>query len=156
MEPKLIILNEIKIVGTSVRTTNQAEADPSTTKIQGNWERFFANNIAEKIPNKQSRGLLGIYTDYESDHHGAYTHLVAVAVHQVEETPEGLVSLTVPAGRYFVFTAEGELPKAVVDTWSIIWDYFSEDSDYKRSYTVDFEEYDLENPNKVDIYIAIG
>jgi predicted transcriptional regulator YdeE len=154
MEPKLTTTKEIKLIGVEVRTTNKQEMDPASAKIPGLWGRFFQEQIAEKIPNKKSGGvLLGVYTKYESDYTGPYSLLVGTEVNILDAIPEGMTGLTIPAGKYLVFAAEGPMPKALVDSWTHIWSYFAETSSYQRAYTTDYEMH--YSNDKADIYIAI-
>ena len=52
------------------------------------------------------------------------------------------------------FSAQGELPNAIIELWGHIWEYFSnEDTHYQRAYTADFEHF--KSPSSFDIYIAV-
>jgi len=55
--------------------------------------------------------------------------------------------------KYLVFTKQGELPEVCTELWEEIWDYFANNSEYERAYTIDFEKYSKEN--LIDIYISI-
>ena len=154
MEPTLATREEIKLVGIAVRTTNQQEMNPATAKIGGLWERYFQELIANKISNNTSfESTLAAYTKYESDYNGAYDLIVGREVNSLSSIPAGMTGVTIPAGRYLRFTATGSMPKALIDTWTYIWKYFSKSSQYQRAYTTDYEVH--ESNNKVDIYIAI-
>ena len=155
MEPKLLTRPEMKFIGIEVRTTNQKEMDPSTAKIPGLWGRFFQEKIAEKIPDKKRDGpLFGIYTKYESDHTGPYSLIIGVEVNDPEPTPVGMTGLKIPPGQFMVFTAQGPMPNALIDTWIYIWDYFSKETHHKRLYTADYEVHS--GNDDVDIYIAVN
>ena len=154
MEPRLTTTKEIKLIGVEVRTTNKQEMDPATGKIPGLWGRFFQEQIAEKIPNKKPGGvLLGVYTKYESDYTSPYSLIVGAEVNSLDAVPEGLTGLTIPAGKYLVFVAEGPMPRALIETWTHIWSYFSDTSSYQRAYTTDYEVH--QSNDKADICIAI-
>ena len=57
-----------------VRTTNEAESDPTTAQIGAHWQRFYGSALADRIPNRTDEAVLyGVYTGYESDHRGAYS-----------------------------------------------------------------------------------
>lgn len=153
-EPKLTTRDVFTATGIEVRTDNAREMNPATGQIAGLWQRFFQENIPGNIPGKQPAGVpLGIYTDYESDHTGRYTLIAGVAVTQAGSTPQGMRSVTIPAGKYLVFTATGPMPQAVFEIWGQIWKYFSAESKYQRAYSTDFEEY--HGGDKVEIYIAV-
>ncbi len=96
---------------------------------------------------------LGVYTGYESDHTGQYELTVGMAVDASTQVPDGLVRVSIPAGRYLLFDAEGDMPGAVINTWQEIWRYFSKPSDHVRAYTTDFELH--RGPKAVGIYIAV-
>ncbi|WP_319801749.1 GyrI-like domain-containing protein [Clostridium beijerinckii] len=57
-----------------------------------------------------------------------------------------------PSGKYAKFSIKGHMEKAVVETWSKIWQM-----DLDRRYEADFEKYlnsDFDNA-KIDIYISL-
>jgi predicted transcriptional regulator YdeE len=58
--------------------------------------------------------------------------------------------VSVPRGRYALFTATGEMPRALIETWGKVWA-----SPVKRAYTTDFEVHDPAKPGQVDIHIAL-
>lgn len=154
MESNFVQLNEIHAVGIGARTTNEQEFDRNSAKIPGLWNNFLAEGMAEKIPNKEEPArLMGIYTNYESDHTGEYELILASAVTSLEDIPEGMAGVTIPAGGYLVFQARGQMPNAVIQAWQYIWDYFPGDSDYERVYTADFELY--KGDSEADIHIAV-
>ena len=51
----------MKIVGISVRTTNQN--GQAMQDIGNLWQRFFSEQLLTKIPNKVSDAIYNIYTD---------------------------------------------------------------------------------------------
>jgi len=59
-----------------------------------------------------------------------------------------------PEANYLVFTQQGEMPQAVIDAWMEVWDFFASDqTEYQRTYTVDFEFYS--GPEQVELHIAV-
>jgi predicted transcriptional regulator YdeE len=153
-EPILTTHSAFNAVGIEVRTDNTLEMDPSKAKIPGLWGKFFQEGTPEKIPSKKPRSIpLGIYTDYETDHQGPYSLVAGVETTDLKSIPNGMRGLAIPGGKYLVFTATGQMPKALIETWMYIWSYFSKNSNYKRTYTTDFERY--ESSEKVEIYIAV-
>jgi predicted transcriptional regulator YdeE len=143
-----------KIIGISVRTTNKD--NQSAHDIGALWEKFFSQNIFEKIPNKLSTEIFSIYTEYESDFTGAYTTFLGVPVTSLDCVPEGLEGRGFPEAHFQKFTAQGDMPEAVLKTWISIW---SDDKNLKRAYTHDVEVYGEKSrqgpSSEVDIYIAI-
>jgi predicted transcriptional regulator YdeE len=141
-------------VGIDVTTSNAAERDPTTAKIPALWARYYGEGVLSRIPRKKSPVWpVGVYTDYESDHHGRYRLLAGAAVEGMELVADGFGQATLAAGRYLVFSGEGEMPGVVIQTWMSVLEYFSKPSDHVRAYTADWELY--RGPNAVDIHIAV-
>jgi predicted transcriptional regulator YdeE len=134
MDSETVTLEEFKVAGISVRTTNQN--GQSKKDISTLWSRFMSENIAGKIPGKVNRNLYCIYTDYESDFMGAYTTILGFEVTSVENLPEELIVRTIPASAYRPFISIGKLPDSVLNTWKYIWE-----SGIKRKYSADFDIY---------------
>jgi predicted transcriptional regulator YdeE len=129
------------------------EAEPATGKIGGLWARFYRDGIPSKIPHKRDPQVpVSVYTGYQSDHTGQYELTVGMAVDASAHTPEGLVRVSIPAGSYLLFEAEGGMPQVVIDTWKEIWNYFPTPG-HVRAYATDFEVHS--GPKTVGIYISV-
>ena len=146
--------NGFKLIGISVRTTNQ------NNKVQEDlgklWGQFSSENINEEIPNKISNEILAIYTDYQSNDTEDYTTIIGVPVSTLTEIPNGMIGQEFQPENFKKFIAKGEIPKAVDDTWINIWE---QDKNLNRKYTYDFELYGA-NCNKgtdseVEIFVAL-
>jgi predicted transcriptional regulator YdeE len=148
-----IQLDAFKIVGISVRTTN--ENGQSMTDMGQLWTKFYADNILPKIPDRINDDIYSIYTDYQSDYRGAYTAIIGCKVKSLDNIPNGLIGKEFPKGNYWKFIGKGEMPNAVIDKWKEIW---GDEKNLNRKYTIDFEVYGekSQDPNnaEVDIYIA--
>ena len=149
----MVTRDGFSIIGISVRTTNKD--NKAAEDIGKLWEQFFADNLSEKIPNKLSSDIYSIYTDYKSNYTEEYTTILGIPVSSLENIPEGLEGRQFEEGGFEVFTAKGQMPKAVADTWIDIWD---RDAELQRKYTYDFEVYDEKSQNgdesEVKIFIA--
>lgn len=135
-----------------MRTSNAAEMNPATAQIKKHWERFFDEGHHERIP-KASDKLLGVYTNYASDHNGEYTLLPAFEATSVEDVPDGLEVVEIPSQDYLVFRAEGEMPMIVFEAWGAVMAHMQDEDEYERAYTTDFELYPSET--EVEIHIAV-
>lgn len=156
MQHQLVKKDETQVVGIQVRTSNQMEMDQTTARIPGLWQKFLRERLMDKMPNRtDTQYIYGVYSDYESEHDAFYSLLVGVEVDTLDNVPDGMIALTIPAAKYSVFTARGRMPDALIETWGHIWQYFSEISEYTRSYTTDFELHDKNKRDQVDIYIAL-
>src|SRR5437763_11061245 len=101
------------VAGIEVRTTNANEATGSGI-IPKQWQKFFQNRIADKIPNKVDGTIYAVYTDYASDRNGEYSFLIGVRVPTNAKAPDGMVLRKIPAGEYAVITSDkGPVSKVV-------------------------------------------
>lgn len=143
-----------KIIGISSWTTN---ADGQAVIDLGKlWNRFRAENILSLIPNRLSNDVYMIYTDYMTNHQGAYTAIIGCKVSSLINIPPGLMGREFNGGQYRKFVAKGKMPHVVIRQWQEIW---NEDKKLGRKYTADFEVYsrksrDPENA-EIEIFIAI-
>ena len=147
------IMDEIKLAGVSVRTSNENEGNPELAKINPTLQKFFAeqsNIIHRKSPDK----VFVTYTNYETDEHGEYTCFIGEEVTSFDD--QTLETMVIPAQNYEKFTtARGKLPNVVIDTWQKIWQMTQDD--LPRKYLADFEVYDNQNPDDavVDVYVGV-
>ncbi|MCH9812042.1 GyrI-like domain-containing protein [bacterium] len=145
-------MEEIKIVGIKVKTTNQ-NGQSYTKDIPSLWGEFYKNQISDKIANKKSSSVYCVYTEYESDYMAPYSVVIGHRVEDFSNVPEGLSAITIPAGNYQKFTSKGNIKECIYQTWQKIWN-----SDIQRAYTADYELYGekAQNPEdaEVDIFVA--
>lgn len=154
MTPKIVHHPGSTAVGIDVRTRNADEVDPAKARIGALWQRFFREGIAARIASDaRPPAIVGVYSDYESDHTGAYSLLVGGLTDETDRAPAGMKRIAIPAGRYMVFEARGAMPQALIETWGRIWKHFDESPAARRAYTVDFELYRADG--SADVHIAI-
>src|SRR5262249_25635844 len=151
--PELRTRDEFAVIGIAARTSNSAEMSGAEAKIPGLWNDYYASGVADRIPNRvEDQSTLAVYTDYETDHNGPYSLVLGQQVSSLEEVPDGMVGLEIPAGRYLGFPAEGPVPESIIAAWRDIWSYFQDSREFARAYTNDFEIY---KNNTTEIFIAI-
>ena len=142
------------VAGLEVRTSNALEADPKTARIPELWQRFGSADFYAKVPRKLAKEKpFAVYYNYDSDASSMYSVAVGYQVPGLNDVAEGLVGLNVPAGKYLMFTADGNPALAVPAAWQTIWDYFKQPGAPKRAYSFDYEVY--ESPIRVSIFIAV-
>ncbi|TBR41384.1 AraC family transcriptional regulator [Marinomonas agarivorans] len=147
---KKVTLGETHIQGLSIRTNNATEMQPELGKIGGLYHTFGLQVVVDY---DAGANLYGVYYQYDSDHNGDFSVLVGSTPDKLTTTAR-LESVTLQAGEYLVFSGKGSMPQAVIDLWGAIWAYFSDnETEYKRTYTTDFERYI--GVDAVEIYIAI-
>jgi len=153
---------EISLIGISVRTSYQQELDKMTGNIFPCVQRYFHEELFEKIPNRANPGkTFCAYTDYESDYKGEYTYFIGEEVSLVSsQVPEGFEVLIIPDQNYTKFTtAPAPMPEVVINAWKAIWNMSPDELGGKRRYHTDFEIYDeraTDHQNIImDLFIGI-
>jgi predicted transcriptional regulator YdeE len=160
MEPRVVEQPEFSVIGIQVRTSNAKEVTGGGA-IPKQWERFFKEGIADKIPNKVDSTIYAVYTNYASDYNGEYDFIIGMKVSSVSVVPPGMVARKVPKGRYAIVTsAKGPVAQVVPQAWQQV--YSLEDNKQlggARAYKADFEVYDERSQNpqdsQVDLYIGL-
>ncbi|MEN6671101.1 GyrI-like domain-containing protein [Psychrobacter sp. B38] len=153
--------------GISVRTTNNAEISHETAKLGRLWQKFYQNH-AGQLP--EGEDIYGVYHNYESDDLvGAFDVVAGWQINHEQDETElassdaalntgNVVEVTIPAGKYLVFSENGNMPNTVMNAWEKAWEYFNApDCEHTRTFEVDFERYidgNLEY-GQVDLYIGI-
>lgn len=146
-------IQKFEVIGISIRTTN--ENGQSSKDIPALWNKFIAEGIVEKIPNKIDRSVYCIYTDYEKDHTKPYTTILGCKVSTLHTIPNGMVGKHFDEANYSKHIAKGNILQGIVfGEWTKIWN-----SDLQRAFTADFEIYgeQAQNPENaaVDIFVAV-
>lgn len=145
-----------KIVGIKTATSKANESHADTAKIPALWQTFFSEDIEQQIPQALEHGtIFGVYTGYDADHRGNYHVIVGHEVVTMDNIPDNLEIIDIPAGRYLVFSQRGEVPAIIYSMWEYIWNYFSNEGQHQRLFSTDFELYHKDDTSRVDIYIAI-
>lgn len=153
--------------GISIRTTNIAEISHETAKLGRLWQKFYQDQAGLLIDNAD---IYGIYHNYESDDEiGAFDVVAGWELGSQEGESEETgteatayngtkVAVTIPAGKYLLFSEEGYMPNTVMNAWEKVSEYFNSSScEHIRSFNVDFERYidgNLEY-GQVDLYIGV-
>lgn len=142
------------LTGPCIRTRNQDEMTPGSGKIPGLWASFYKDILPHVKP---GAAVYGIYSNYESDHNGAFDLSAAVACEHLANPSKDCVNSLIQAGSYLKFSpqTQSEDPvKEVIALWQEVWAYFEDEaSEYKRAYSTDFELYHPDQ--KVELFIAI-
>src|SRR5687768_11817756 len=107
MTPEIVDLHQARLItGLAVRTSNERERDPDKGELPRLWARFMA---ADQEKHGGSRAITSVYTEYESDLHGAYTVILG---REGPPSAAGDRTVRISEGRYAVFTSTGEMPIA--------------------------------------------
>jgi len=160
MEPRVVEQQEFSVIGIQVRTSNDKEVTGEGA-IPKQWNKFFKDGIADKIPNKVDSTVYAVYTGYESDRNGEYDFIIGMKVSRVSPVPPGMVAQKVPRGKYAVVaSAQGPVAQVVPQAWQRV--YRLDDNKQlggARAYKADFEVYDQRSQNpqdsQVDLYVGL-
>jgi len=146
---KLVNINEKKITGLSLITSNEIEMNPDIGKIPILWQTFD-NTVA--VDYESGNRVYGIYYNYESDASGEFSVLAGTDQNILIEN--NLETVTILSAQYLVFEAKGKMPQAVIEAWGEVWAYFdNQNSEHQRAYLTDFEYY--KTSNEVEVCISI-
>jgi predicted transcriptional regulator YdeE len=145
------------VIGISVRTNNTAEAT-ANGEIPKLWQRLFMEGILGNIPDRADDGIVAVYTDYASDASGDYTYILGAKVKPGTKAPSGMVSVSVPAGKFLEFvTDSGPGQEVITAAWKQIYGYFQAPDNPHRAFKSDYEIYSEPiNPSAMQGHIFIG
>lgn len=147
-------IESIHLTGLALKHKTTNENGQSNIDGGNLWQKFTTGGYAEKIPEKLSEELFAVYHEYEGDHTKPFSYFIGCRVPAGTAPPEGMDSLTIPAGSYLKLTAKGKMPDCIANTWKEIWN-----SDIPRAYRADFEIYDERSHDwsdaEVDVYLSV-
>jgi predicted transcriptional regulator YdeE len=145
---KITYVKKLMISGIKTTTNNKNEMDEQSAKIAQLWDDYTTQNIHSKTFNKANNSAMyGVYSNYVSNDTDNYDVTVGVEVTKPKN------AIIIENEKYLVFTKQGELPDIIFALWQEIWEYFKNDNEYERKYTIDFEKYTKED--EVEIYISV-
>ncbi len=145
------------VIGISARTNNAAETGPSG-EIPKLWQRLFMEGLLNRIPGRSDESIVAVYTNYASDATGEYTVVLGAKVKSGTKPPDGMVAVTLPAGKYLEFiSANGPGQEVVPPVWRQIYGYFQRPGSPSRAFKSDFERYQPPfDPNAMQAHVFIG
>ena len=139
---------DIKIVGLELRTSNNEAMET----IPPFWERFYGEDIMNKITHKKSDDVYAVYTNFENEgvnNEGMYSLIIGAEVESFDDIPQGLTSVTIVKQNREVFPVPEGKPENVGQTWKEIW----QRNDLKKTFLAEYERY---YNNGIDIYIGVA
>ncbi len=129
-------IDGFSVVGISIVTDN----DKAAEEINALWEEFFKKQIGQQIENRVDDVIYAVYSDYEGDHTKPYRYTIGYKIkgdaNLDTNLNDDLHHVKVKQADYAMMSAAGQQPKALIETWTAIWQ-----SDLDRLYETDFEVY---------------
>jgi AraC family transcriptional regulator len=149
MDPKIIFLPEIRIVGMKYRGRNEHEEIPRL------WREFWPRH-KEIEGQKETVAAYGVITNFDSDN-GEFDYCAGLEVSEEKAVPRDMVFITVPPQTYAIFDCT--LP-TLMETMEYIHNDWLPESQYRRSDGPEFEFYDErfdvdQNRYEMSVYIPI-
>ena len=124
MSPKSTDQPGFQVIGIEARTNNSQEATGGGA-IPKQWQRLFMENLLGQIPDRLDQSIIAVYSDYASDANGDYTYVLGAKVKPGTKAPNGMVAVSIPAGKYLEFvTAKGPGAEVLPPAWRQIYGYF--------------------------------
>ena len=149
MEPKIVTKPAFKVVGMKYRGKSGGD------EIKELWGAFMRRmyEIKNAVGDQVS---YGVSTEFDNETK-VFDYIACIAVHLIEEVPQGMVSLDIPQGTFAVFTTT--LPTMMED-YNYAYNNWLPQSGYAKADQPDYEEYgpsfDPEDPNsEFTFYVPI-
>ena len=120
------------VVGLSMVTSNETASE----EINALWQNFFEKSIGQDVENRVDDVIYAVYSDYEGDHTKPYRLTVGYKIEGDPQMKGHLHHVAVQGADYAMMGAIGEQPKALIETWTAVWQ-----SDLDRKFETDFEVY---------------
>ncbi len=155
MEPIIKTIESVQVVGMEYHGQNKND------EIAAMWNVF--NDKCAVIPHRFNRGEgYGVcFSDADFGTTGMFRYVAGIPVQKIDAVPDGMVSCTVPAGLYAIFTHTGTLA-TLQKTYDYIYGTWLPSSEYQLDAArPDFEYYDerfttgTDPASKFDIFIPL-
>jgi AraC family transcriptional regulator len=159
MEPRIVEKGEIKVIGMTYFGENK---NMEVTRL---WDRFLPrlDEIKNRIGSCQSYGICSYTPATQEDFQ--FEYMACVETGGLESIPEGMVSKTLPANKYLVFTFRGNfydgMKNKIQELYSYAYGTYMPEHGYEPAGPYDFEYYDERFTgtgsvnSEIDIYIPV-
>lgn len=149
------IIPEFKLVGLQLNKKTTNEDGQSRLDCGNLWQKFEAENYAERIPSKLRDAIYAVYFGYDGDYTKPFSYFIGCKVEIGTEVPPDMVSLNLPEQDYIKVLAKGKMPDCISNCWRDIWK-----SKIDRAYKYDFEIYEerckVWNDAEVEILVSVN
>lgn len=159
MKPKIVMKEAFTVVGvecTGLEINLSPNYDQNQNRIPALWGSFLPREkeIGNRINNAVSYGMC------IPEENGTFSYMACLEVSDEQDLPEGMVSRTVPASKYAVFTNKGPLSK-LPELSKYIYGTWLPESGYELALIPELEVYDerfidpISEKSELDVYVAI-
>jgi AraC family transcriptional regulator len=162
MEPKFVTLPEMKVAGLSTRFIQILSPDANNQPVVPTLWREFLKRLSELRGRRNLSVTLGIcipIPEAERKHPDEWRYLAGSEVEKGSPLPSGMELVTIPSGRYAVFTHRGRL-ESLPHTYNYIHGAWFPRCRATLRDALDFELYDERfkpesDDSELDIYIPV-
>jgi len=149
-QPQLVQRRETLVMG--IELSANWPIHPTAAEIPQLWTRFWAEQRqCDRVDSVNAQTLYAVYSDYASNRRDS-SLILATEVGSIDNPPENMVGIPIPAGYYLLFGGDGSPVDTAMQIWPQVWSYFDGDPPYQRAFTTDFELY---KPQQTSLYIAV-
>ena len=142
-QPLIVEKAELKVIGCEAAFLHALSPEATNLQVIGPlWDKLIGR--ADRIPSRIGGEMFGIIhgrPETERTHPDEMQYIAAVQVGSTGEVPGGMVSWTVPAGTFAVWTHRGPIG-TIGETVSSISREWLPQSAYQHAGTADVELYD--------------
>ncbi len=153
MDYTIVELPERRVVGLGDKIAGTE--DHGMEQIGKLWQRFMERGMMASVPGAvlDTYSMFCVYHDYESLQ--SMNCDMVLGCESAADAPEGMVSYTIPAGKFMKFAFSGDPKDACIEAWEKIW--VMEEVHKVRTGKIDFETYyPSDDPRNCDMEIFIG
>lgn len=154
MNYKIIEKESFSLVG--VKRVFNCENGENQREIPKMWEDVQAdgtNDLLFSLNNGGIKGILGVCVTKRNSHSQLMDYWIATE--HAGPTPEGLLTLELPAAKWGVFEVHGPMPEAIQKAWKQIYSEWFPSSHYEPAGFPEIEVYSAGEPWKPDYYSEI-
>lgn len=153
MEPKFVTRDEFIVVGAEfVGKSHNGE-------IPKLWHESFLPRLGEVQHGVNDGVLYGVCSVVGTGKGECYSYIASREVSSLDDIPEGMTGIVVPACKYAVFTHHGPL-ETIKDTYNHIYETWLPSSGMEWGDGMDFEYYDARfkgsaEDSEIDLYVPV-
>lgn len=143
-------LADFTVVGRSTKAQNNPEGFQAIGHL---WQEFFSAGASQQISNRQTDDVIALYHGYEGDATAPYHLTLGAKVTEPSKEIDQLSCRHVPSATYEVFRLADQTGLDAAQVCITLWQHIWQQTQLKRAYTFDFEQYKTDG--SVEVYIAV-
>ncbi len=107
------------------------------------WETLHKEGKVDQLFNQSQDGdVIGAAVNFDSEEN--FDYLIAVRAEGLKNMDDEVITVTIPAGKWAIFSGVGEMPAAIQETWKQIYHEWLPTTNYEHAGTAELEVYPAE------------